>query len=146
MNIFEALRQSHERQRDLLAQLVNTSGDTPERKQLFLDVQLEIEAHERAEERHFYRPIMMDDNGIDPSRHGIAEHHEIDEILELLNETELSSPAWLVHAKELQHKVLHHLEEEEHKFFQMAGKILNQQEKQQLSTKYLRDYKEALAQ
>ncbi|MCB5191847.1 hemerythrin domain-containing protein [Methylobacillus arboreus] len=146
MNIFEALRQSHERQREILAQLVETSGDTPERKQLFKQIQVELWAHETAEERHFYRPIMLDDNGIEPSRHGIAEHHEIDEILEKLKETELSSPAWLVHAKELQQKVLHHLEEEEHKFFQMAGKILNQREKQRLSKQYLKDYEEALAQ
>lgn len=146
MNIFEALRQSHDRQRELLEQLVATSGDTPERKALFQEIQVELAAHERAEERHFYRPIMMDDNGVEPSRHGIAEHHEIDEILELLQETELSSPAWLIHAKELHHKVLHHLEEEERKFFQMAGKILSQQEKQQLSTKYLHDYQDALTQ
>ena len=146
MNIFEALRQSHDRQRELLDQLVATSGDTPERKQLFQEIQAELAAHERAEERHFYSPLMLDDKGVEPSRHGIAEHHDIDEILEQLQETDFSSPAWLVYAKELQHKVLHHLEEEEHKFFQMAGKILNQQEKQRLSSQYLRDYQEALAQ
>lgn len=146
MNIFEALRESHERQRDILAQLVNTSGDTTERATLFKAITVELEAHERAEERHFYRPLMMDDNGVDPSRHGIAEHHEIDEILEQLNETDPSSSAWLSYAKQLQHKVLHHLEEEEHKFFQMAGKILSPEEKEKLTKPYLKDYQEALTQ
>ncbi len=146
MNIFEALRESHERQREILAQLVNTSGDTKERASLFKAITQELEAHERAEERHFYRPLMMDDNGVDPSRHGIAEHHEIDEILEQLNDTDPSSPAWLSHAKQLQHKVLHHLDEEEHKFFQMAGKILSQEEKEKLTKPYLKDYEQALTQ
>ncbi|MCB5186738.1 hemerythrin domain-containing protein [Methylobacillus caricis] len=146
MNIFEALRESHVRQREILDQLVKTSGDTPERDALFKQVKAELAAHERAEERHFYIPIMTDDNGIEPSRHGIAEHHEIDEILEKLDETEPSSPAWLAYARNLQEKVLHHLEEEEHKFFQMAGKILSDQQKEALSKPYLKDYQEALRQ
>lgn len=146
MNIFEALRESHERQREILTQLVNTSGDSKERASLFKAITLELEAHERAEERHFYRLLMLDDNGVDPSRHGIAEYHEIDEILEQLHSTDPSSSAWLTYAKQLQHKVLHHLDEEEHKFFQMAGKILSQEEKEKLTKPYLRDYEEALTQ
>ncbi|MCB5185025.1 hemerythrin domain-containing protein [Methylobacillus gramineus] len=145
MNIFEALRESHELQREILAQLVKTSGDTSERAKLFKQIKLELSAHERAEERHFYIPIMTDNNGIEPSRHGIAEHHEIDEIIELLDETDPSSPAWLSYAKNLQEKVLHHLEEEEHKFFQMAGKILSEKDKESLSKPYLKDYQQALA-
>lgn len=35
MNIFEALRQSHEIQRDLATQLIQTSGDSPERRAYF---------------------------------------------------------------------------------------------------------------
>ena len=35
MNIFEALRQSHEIQRELSEKLLQTSGDTPERHELF---------------------------------------------------------------------------------------------------------------
>ena len=35
-NIFEALRESHERQRDLCRRVTDTSGDTPERRELFV--------------------------------------------------------------------------------------------------------------
>ena len=38
MNIFEALRESHERQRDLSEKLIKTSGMSEERKQLFYDL------------------------------------------------------------------------------------------------------------
>ena len=38
MNIFEALRESHERQRDLSEKLIKTSGMSEERKQLFEDL------------------------------------------------------------------------------------------------------------
>ena len=36
----------------------------------------------------------------------------------------------------LKHKVTHHLEEEEHRFFQMAGKIFTAQQKQALAEQY----------
>lgn len=144
-NIFEALRESHERQRTLYRQLVETSGDTPERRELFAQLKEELLAHELAEERHFYIPLMAQDAGVDLSRHAIAEHHELDELVESLEDTEPSSPSWLVLAKKLAHKVEHHLTEEEHKFFQMAGKLLTEQQKTSLAKSYQASYEEAKA-
>ena len=93
--IFEALRESHERQRVLYGALTDTSGDTPERRDLFDQLKKELAAHAQAEDRHFYVPLMAHDAGIDLSRHAISEHHQIDELVESLEETEPSSPAWL---------------------------------------------------
>jgi hypothetical protein len=140
MNIFEALRESHELQRKIGAQLIQTSGDTPERDELYQALKTELAAHETAEERHFYLQLMPDDRGVDPSRHAIAEHHEMDEMVEELDDTERSSSSWLVQAKKLVEKVEHHLKEEEQKFFQMAGKILSDQQKTQLANAYLKEY------
>lgn len=83
---------------------------------------------------------MGDDNGVDLSRHAIAEHHEMDEMVEALEETDPSSPSWLAQARKLSDKVHHHLKEEEHKFFQMAGKLLSEQQKRQLGGAYLGAY------
>lgn len=144
MNIFEALRESHEIQRSLAKQVLGTSGDTPERAELFRSFRAELAAHALAEERHFYAPIMESDLGIDMSRHAIAEHHEIDELIEQLEETEASSSAWLSLARKLSEMVHHHLEEEEHGFFQMAGKILDNGQKTSLAKSYLLDYQKTL--
>ena len=145
MNIFEALRQSHERQRTYADALIQTSGDTPERVEAYKQLKSELQAHETAEERHFYIPLMEFDNGVDLSRHAISEHHEMDEMMEELDETEMSSPAWLATAKKLAEKVHHHLKEEEQKFFQMAGKLLDDQQKEALAGQYLKEYKAQLA-
>ena len=145
MNIFEALRESHERQRTYAKALIHTSGDTPERVEAYKQLKSELQAHATAEERHFYIPLMEVDNGIDLSRHGIAEHHEMDEMMEELDDTEMSSPAWLVTAKKLSEKVHHHLEEEEQKFFQMAGKLLDDKQKETLARQYEKEYKAQLA-
>ncbi|MFY3385012.1 hemerythrin domain-containing protein [Paracidovorax sp. MALMAid1276] len=142
-NIFEALRESHERQRDLYRQLVATSGDTPERQALFEQLKTELLAHELAEERHFYVPLMDHDAGVDLSRHAIAEHHELDELVESLEDADPATPAWLPLAKKLADKVEHHLKEEEHKFFQMAGKLLTEKQKAQLAKDYVATYEEA---
>ena len=145
MNIFEALRESHDRQRTYADALIQTSGDTPERVEAYKQLKSELQAHETAEERHFYIPLMEFDNGVDLSRHAIAEHHEMDEMMEELDETEMSSPAWLATAKKLAEKVHHHLKEEEQKFFQMAGKLLDEKQKETLAGQYEKEYKAQLS-
>ena len=141
MNIFEALRQSHELQRSISEQLIQTSGYTEEREQLFEALKNELHAHSVAEDRFLYTPLMVEDVGLDITRHALAEHHEMDELVEKLEETDMSSPSWLATAKQLSETVHHHLEEEEHKFFQQAGKILADKEKETLGKKYLAEYR-----
>lgn len=145
MNIFEALRESHDRQRGYADALIQTSGDTPERVEAYKQLKAELQAHETAEERHFYIPLMEFDNGIDLSRHAISEHHEMDEMMETLDETEMSDPTWLVTAKKLSEKVHHHLKEEEQKFFQMAGKLLDEKQKEALAGQYEKEYQAQLS-
>ena len=145
MNIFEALRESHDRQRTYADALIKTSGDTPERVDAYKQLKAELQAHETAEERHFYIPLMEFDNGVDLSRHAISEHHEMDEMMETLDETEMSSPAWLAMAKKLSEKVHHHLKEEEQKFFQMAGKLLSDKQKETLAGQYVKEYEAQLS-
>lgn len=134
--IFEAIREDHDVQRSLLEQLVATSGDTQTRKILFEKLKFELEEHANAEERHFYKPLISTDNMQGQARHGIAEHHEIDELIEQLEKTEMDSSAWLKIAKNLKDKVEHHLEDEERTFFQMAGKVFSENEKNELAEKY----------
>ena len=136
MNIFEALRTSHDTQRGLANSLIMTSGDSKERDLLFKELKDELAAHAAAEERFFYVPLIAHDMTQEPSRHGIAEHHEMDELVEKLEEIEFSSPAWLKVAKELHHKVHHHLEDEEQGIFQLAGKVLTEAEKISLAKGY----------
>ncbi|WP_405377469.1 hemerythrin domain-containing protein [Nonlabens sp. Asnod3-A02] len=142
MNIFEALRKDHEIQRDLIDQLVKTSGDSDKRKELFDQLKKELALHEDAEERHFYVPLLEVDMTQEKARHSIAEHHEMDELVKKIEETDRSSSAWLVYMKELAHQVEHHLDEEEQEVFQLAGKALNETEKKSLATDYQEYMKE----
>ena len=129
MTIFEALRKDHDIQRDLLARLVETHGDSEERDTLYQQVRAELKYHANAEERALYIPMMDIDLTQEKARHSVAEHHEIDEVMETLEQTDYSSPSWLASAKKLQELVTHHLDEEEQEVFQMAGKVLTETQK-----------------
>ena len=136
MNIFEALRISHTTQRALADQLVITQGHSHERNMVFTALRKELESHETAEERCFYVPLIEHDASVDMARHGIAEHHEMDEMVEELLKVDMASPAWLAKARALHHKIHHHLDEEEQVFFQFAGKILTAPQKIALAKAY----------
>lgn len=135
-NIFEALRESHQKQRMLMEALLKTSGDSSNRREFYADLKEELKLHAIAEKRSFYAPLIKADKTVELSRHGIAEHHEIDKIIEQLDNTEFSSSGWLTIMKSLQHKVSHHLEEEEQRFFQMAGKVFTEKQKHNLADEY----------
>ncbi|EPA1952554.1 hemerythrin domain-containing protein [Vibrio alginolyticus] len=138
-NIFDVLKESHEKQRLLLDALMETSGDSPAREEFYHNLKEELEQHAAAEERFFYAPLIDSDKTIDLTRHGIAEHHEIDKVIAQLDATDMSSPAWLNLMKTLRHKVLHHLEEEEQRFFQLAGKVMPDKQKMKLADGYVEE-------
>ena len=138
--IYDALRESHEIQRSLLRKLLRTKPGTQERTSQFKQVRIELEAHEAAEERFLYAPMLLDDMGLISTRHALHEHHEIDELIEDVQKLDVAGEAWIEKAKELSHKVHHHLREEEKKFFQVSGKILSEAQKTRLAKQYRRDY------
>ena len=143
MNIFEAIREDHEKQRTLAELLAKTSGDSEGRRELFEKLKSELQIHADAEERHFYVPLLQKDLTQEKARHSIAEHHEIDELIEKLEETDFSDPGWLVTAKKLHDEVVHHLDEEEHEVFQLAGKVLTDEQKESLAVDYRKSMEDA---
>lgn len=137
--IFEAIRESHDLQRDLCRKLTASRGDMAARQLLFLQLKVELMAHAAAEERQLYVPLLMEDGGLDASRHALHEHHQIDELLEDLSVRNKKQAGWIATAKQLSFKVRHHLKEEESKFFQVAGRLLSATKKEQLGRKYTRE-------
>jgi Hemerythrin HHE cation binding domain. len=142
MKIEQAIISDHTKQRDLIEQLLKTEGDSQERRHLFKVLSKELAIHADAEERYFYVPLIEIDSTQDDARHGIAEHHEIEELVDKVEEAEYDSSAWLKHAKNLADKVLHHLDEEEQDYFPKAEKVLSDEQSLELG----RDYHNAMKQ
>jgi hypothetical protein len=139
VTLFDLLRDSHEVQRSLCRRMLATRTDLALRESLFLQLKVELEAHAAAEERYVYCPILMTDAGLSVSRHALAEHHDIEEYCEDLSVRDKGSAGWMDTARLLAAKVRHHLKEEEHKFFQVAGRILDDRQKALLAGRYGRD-------
>lgn len=140
MNIFEALRLSHDTQRTLATRILALEGDVPERRNLWDLFKHELAAHAAAEERCFYAPLIDFDSTMAQSRHGMAEHHQMDELVADLNKADFGSSAWTMHFKKLRDKVFHHLDDEEHAIFQLAGKVLSEREKTSLAKAYEEEF------
>ena len=135
-NIFEELRKDHDIQRDLLDALIETSGKTTERRKMYRALKKELTRHAKYEEQNFYAPLMKVDMTQELVRHSVAEHKDIDDIIEKIDSLDLDSPQWLKYVKDLDHLVKHHLEEEEKEVFPVAGRALNQKEKKELGREY----------
>lgn len=115
--VLNRLKTDHDRQRELLDQIAETSGDTDRRRELFTELTKELKSHAAAEEQAVYSEMLADPDVSDETRHSVAEHHEIDEMLNDLAATDMSSPAWLQKFKQLDERYRHHINEEEDDHF-----------------------------
>lgn len=140
--IFEVLRGDHEVQRGIVERLAKTQGDSPERRRLYAELKAELSAHAAAEERCFYVPLFAHDLTLSKARHSVAEHHELDELIEALDALSFGSSGWLNQAHSLFERIEHHLREEEREVFQLAGKALADADKLRLAKAYQREMRE----
>ena len=56
--IFDRLKQDHDKHRELLDKLMQTSGDSAEREQLFEELTKELKSHAAAEEQALYSTML----------------------------------------------------------------------------------------
>jgi len=136
MDLFEEIKSDHQKQRTLVDLLVKTNGESDGRKELYERLKDTLKVHADAEERYFYRPLFKHDRTQDQARHSVAEHQDIDELLEELDNTDMSSPGWLATAKKLKDQVIHHLDEEEEDVFKLADKTLADSKMESLAKDY----------
>jgi DNA-binding transcriptional MerR regulator len=125
MDIFERLKQDHDEHRVLLKKLSETSGASDERKALFEEFKVEVKAHAAAEEESLYAEMLKRPDLRHEGQHSVSEHKEIEDYLEELTETDMSSPGWKATFDKMRHRYEHHIEEEEEEIFVEANSELN---------------------
>ncbi|MCA9639172.1 MAG: hemerythrin domain-containing protein [Polyangiaceae bacterium] len=145
MTIFERLRADHDVQRTLMKLVVKTHGDSRGRRELFERLKKAMETHAEAEERAFYATLLSTDMGREHAAHSVKEHEEIRDKLEELANHDMSSSGWVAKAKVLCELNEHHMAEEEHEIFQVAGKALSEQDKQRALREFEAYYDQAQA-
>ncbi len=125
MDIFDRIVEDHTKQRELMDEILKTSGDSLTRKLLFDEFCKEFKAHAAAEEHAFYAPMLEEQETTDQSRHSVAEHDSALNLIKKLDETPLSSPAWIGYFQALAEENEHHMVEEEEAVFPLVKDTMN---------------------
>lgn len=131
-DIYDLLLADHGRQRGLAGGIQNTQGDSAERQRLWTAYRNELVAHASAEEQTFYAELIAHSESQSQTQHSVAEHKEIEDIIEELDDMDMASTGWLNRFHTLREKVEHHLDEEENEVFAMARDLLSEQEAEQI--------------
>lgn len=131
--IFEVLRADHKTQRTLVALIEKTHGDSAGRRELFERLCVEARAHAAVEERVFYSVLLGEELTRGKAGHSVKEHKDAESILDELDEMDMGSTGWLNRFKTLAEDLRHHMDEEEHEVFQMAGKVLSKAEQARMA-------------
>ena len=130
--IFDRLKQDHDMHRELIAKLDATTGESAERIDLFTELTKELKGHASAEEQALYSTMMRKPPTTDDTRHSVAEHHEINEMLNDLAATDMATGGWLVMFRSFSDRYLHHIEEEEEDHFPDFAKYLTDEDEQHM--------------
>ena len=124
-DIFDRLRQDHDLHRDLLGRLAHGGED---RGALFVRLTKELKAHASAEEQALYSTMLRKPETTDETRHSVAEHKEIEDLLNDLAATGLASSEWTAKFEHLRHRYLHHIDEEEDENFPDFARYLTEED------------------
>lgn len=95
LKIVRALREGHDKQRTLASLLSKTQRQSQGRDELFPRLKNEPVSHAGAEERYRYRLLPKYDLTQVKARDSVSEHKQIDDLIEKLEKTDMSSPGWL---------------------------------------------------
>jgi len=123
-SIYDAIKEDHDTHRALLAKIADTTGDSPTRQDAWDSFYQDVKSHAAAEEETFYSKLISETWGQDAARHSVHEHKQLDDLMEELNETDMSSSGWLNKFKSLRHDYEHHIDEEEDDVFARAKKVI----------------------
>ncbi len=140
--IYEAIKKDHDEHRALLERIGKTEGDSDDRREAWKTFYEDVKSHAAAEEETFYSKLLSKTWGQDAARHSVAEHKELDDLLEELNEMDMSSSGWLNKFRTLEHDYLHHIEEEEEDVFSRAKEEIDDSEIEGYGERFLARKKE----
>lgn len=135
-SIYDAIKADHDNHRDLLNKIAQTSGDSEERRDAWTEFYNDVKSHAAAEEETFYSKLIAETWGQDAARHSVHEHQQLDDLMEELNTTDMSSPGWLTRFKTLKHDYEHHMDEEENEVFTRAKKVIGEEQNQGFGMKF----------
>ncbi len=144
-DIFSRLKQDHDKHRSLLDDLSKGHGASDERDSMFVELTKELKGHAAAEEQALYSTMLRKPPTTADTRHSVAEHHEIEEMLNDLAATDMGTDAWQTKFKAFDHRYRHHIDEEEDEHFPEFEEYLTDEDRAWMRSVFERRMREEKA-
>lgn len=134
--LFGLLRQDHEMVRELLKRIEkSSSGQVELRQELFSKLEHELLVHMEAEERFFYTALEQHDESREGALESYEEHQVTKSIIGAFNGLAVDDARWPAKLRVLGQLVRRHEDEEEHKLFKVAKKVLGNDQLQGIAAR-----------
>ena len=146
MSILEKLKEDHDKVREILKKADDLVAQYPkvneaQEKRLMKELISELEPHSKAEEKVFYSALRKkDENNLSPYE-GLEEHQLALQVLKALQKDNLEKSARTAKIQVLKEMLLHHIKEEESRYFSEAKKCLDTKELNDLAEKFIEEKK-----
>ena len=135
MNIFELLKQDHEKVAGIFEQLEPTTERAEKtRAELFARLKAELDLHAYLEETILYPALKQEEETREIALEGVEEHRVVKRLLKELDEIPVTSEQWTAKLTVLKENVEHHVEEEEGEMFKKARAALSREQIENLTT------------
>jgi hemerythrin superfamily protein len=131
MDALEILKQDHQKVKKLFGEATHAS-DRNKRKDLFDQIDTELEIHAHIEETIFYPAVEEHEEFKDMVAEALEEHQEAKTLLDELEELGTDDHEFGSKLQQLMQAVEHHVEEEEGKMFPKIQEIFADDELEQL--------------
>lgn len=135
-DVFDRLKQDHDKHRELIEAIKQTSGDSAERESLFSEFKTDAMAHAAAEEGTLYVAMMEDPEIRQDAQHSVKEHAELGMLFVEITEMDMSSSGWLNKFHSLAKEYIHHIDEEEEEKFPKAREELGEARSIELKSEF----------
>ncbi|BAV65085.1 hemerythrin domain-containing protein [Sphingobium cloacae] len=136
--IFDRLKQDHDAHRQLLAKIADAADEPDRLEKLFEQFKVEVTAHAAAEEETLYATMLARPDLREDAQHSVAEHKEIGDYLEDLDELPFHGEAWKGKFADMKKRYIHHIDEEEEEMFPDAARDLDAEEEGKLAAAFAR--------
>ena len=134
MDIFELLKQDHEKVAGIFEQLEPTTERAEKsREELFARLKTELDLHAYLEETILYPPLKQIEKTREIALEAVEEHRVVKQFLKELDAMPVTSEQWTAKLTVLKENVEHHVEEEEGEMFKQARAALTREQIEDLT-------------
>lgn len=122
-DVFQILRTDHQEVSKLMDKIKDAND--PQKQQLFSQLQEELNNHMNLEERFFYPKLEEIEDLADLVQDSYADHDDIRQILQQMNEQDFNSEEWQANCEALEDTKDDHIDVEEEEIFPQAMELVD---------------------